>query len=544
MSKAAVAARTHQAAEATDHQLVSAVRRGDDRAFETLYSRYERRITAYVYRMVNDHGRAEDITQEVFVAALRQMRRTERPIAFKPWIYQIARNACINAYRRGRRAEEVSLHAADRLSPADHGHLVDSGAEPDVAAVAKQDLDHLCGAFGGLSEAYHRILVMRELEGRSYEDIGAHMGLSRPAVASTLFRARKRLEEEYDELASGARCLRIQAIIADAGGAHLGIGDRRTLVRHMSHCQPCRALAAHAGLDVPVPARRRIGGRIAAWLPLPAFLRLRRAGEESAASTGGAGRWMSHVPAFADSVNTGWGKAGAGLVALLAAGAGVGVTVTPGGEQREQRGAVDRAPQVERAVSSGAPDPKPSAGRSATGDGRPAGDDSAGRGVRRVGGVRRGGARTSPASGGQRAGSGPESRPGGAVPAGGDDHGAPRDGGGANGGGGRVDRPTPRPPGPAKDLPKVEVPGLPAVDVPAIGGQPVQEAADGVADTVETIGDTVDEVTDTVDDAVPEPRGAAPEVTGAVDNVVGGTGAVVGGAVDDASATAGGLLGP
>src|ERR687894_1422441 len=221
----------------TDHELVAAVRRGDDRAFEQLYQRYQRRIAAYVYGMVKDHGRTEDITQEVFVSALRRMRQTERPIVFKPWIYEIAKNACIDAYRRGRRAEEVSFDADDRLSPSDYGRLVATGPGPDDALDAKEDLDHLCGAFGGLSESHHQILVMRELEGLSYKDIGERMGMSRPAVESTLFRARKRLGEEYDELASGARCLRVQAIIADAAGARVWLRDQRQLARHVSHCQ-------------------------------------------------------------------------------------------------------------------------------------------------------------------------------------------------------------------------------------------------------------------------------------------------------------------
>src|SRR5436305_10361279 len=97
--------------ERTEHELVAAVRRGDERAFETLYERYQRRIYAFVLGMVKDHGRAEDVTQEVFVSALRRMRATERPIAFKPWIYEIAKNACIDAFRRTRRAEEVSYDA-------------------------------------------------------------------------------------------------------------------------------------------------------------------------------------------------------------------------------------------------------------------------------------------------------------------------------------------------------------------------------------------------------------------------------------------------
>ena len=149
----------------SDQRLVAAVRRGDDRAFELLYQRYQRRIHAYVFGMVKDHGRAEDVTQEVFVSALRRMRETEQPLAFKPWLYQIAKNSCIDAFRRSKRAEEVSYDADDALAPGDHSKLIGSGPSPDAAVEAKQDLDNLCGAFGGLSETHHEILVLRELEG-------------------------------------------------------------------------------------------------------------------------------------------------------------------------------------------------------------------------------------------------------------------------------------------------------------------------------------------------------------------------------------------
>ena len=180
MANAVLAERSECVRERTDHQLVSAVRAGDDRAFEQLYTRYQRRIAAYVCGMVKDYGRAEDITQEVFVSALRRMRQTERPIAFKPWIYEIAKNACIDAYRRSRRAEEVSYDADERLSPSDHVRLVATGPEPDAAVDTKLELDTLCGAFGGLSQSHHDILVLRELEGLSYKDIGERMGMSRP----------------------------------------------------------------------------------------------------------------------------------------------------------------------------------------------------------------------------------------------------------------------------------------------------------------------------------------------------------------------------
>src|SRR3954471_18505093 len=199
----------------SDQQLVARVRRGDDRGFEELYRRYHRRIAAYVVGMVKDHARAEDVTQEVFVAALRRMRQTERPIAFKPWIYEIAKNACIDAYRRGRRSREVSFDGEDELSAFEPGRLVVAAPQPDAAVHAKQELDDLWSAFGGLTDPQHEILLMRELEGRSYSDIAQRTGMSRTAVESTLSRARKRLEQEFEEVASGERCLRVEATIAE-----------------------------------------------------------------------------------------------------------------------------------------------------------------------------------------------------------------------------------------------------------------------------------------------------------------------------------------
>src|SRR6476620_6486886 len=254
----------------TDNQLVAAVRAGDDRAFECLYERYHRRIAAYIYGMVNDYARAEDITQDVFMSALRRMRETDRSIAFKPWIYEIAKNACIDQFRRSKRAEEVSYDADEGLGAADYGRLVTTGPTPDAAVDQKMSLDHLCGAFGGLSETHHEILVMRELEGLSYREIGERLGMSRPSVESTLFRARRRLSEEYEDLVSGDRCRRIQAIIAGATGGRAGTRDERKMARHVSYCQPCRRAAFAAGFDADaLTPKRTVREKIAALLPLP-----------------------------------------------------------------------------------------------------------------------------------------------------------------------------------------------------------------------------------------------------------------------------------
>lgn len=443
-----------------DRRLVAAVRRGDDRAFEALYSRYCRRIHAYVMGMVKDHGRAEDITQEVFVSALRRMRETERPIAFKPWIYEIAKNACIDQFRRSKRAEEVSLQAEDGLAPADYGRLVGSDPAPHDAVAAKQELDNLCGAFGGLSETHHEILVMRELEGLSYREIGDRMGMSRPAVESTLFRARRRLTEEYDELVSGARCLRIQSLIATAASSRLGTRESRRLARHVAYCQPCRREAMAAGLDAAilthVPLRRRAAAKVAALLPFPLFE-----------------RWMAQAPAVSDPVSGGWGKlATAAAVVVAGVGvAGVGTQVVGGGGGDDGAKRAVAKPAAAKSEPAAASTGRQTAGAPAKGS--PA--KSAGRKAKQRRPRSGGGGQKSGGSGG-----GATTTP---VAAGGS---TSRAGGGGAGGG----------------LPSVNLPTTTPTDPVA----PVEDAANDIIQTVppaiEGLGDTVEGATAPVTGAV------------------------------------------
>ncbi len=344
---------------------MAAVRAGDDHAFEVLYHRYQRRIGAYIYGMVHDHGRAEDITQDVFMSALRRMRATEAPIAFKPWVYEIAKNACIDAFRRSKRAEEISYDADDG---GERLHLVSKGPTPESAVDTRMSLDHLRGAFGGLSEAHHQILVMRELEGLSYRQIGEQLGMSRPSVESTLFRARRRLSEEYEELVSGERCRRIQAIIAGATDGRAGARDERKMARHVSYCQPCRRAALAAGFDADaLTPKRTVREKIAALLPLPAFLKRRIAGhgaEESAAtSAGGHGATLAQLSTaaatYADPAMS-WGKA-------IAKGAAVAAAVVGAGVAAHDTGLIGATPRDERPAAISSPaSPSRDAARSLT----------------------------------------------------------------------------------------------------------------------------------------------------------------------------------
>jgi RNA polymerase sigma factor (sigma-70 family) len=335
----------------SDHALVAAVRRGDDGAFETLFERYGRRITAFAYGMVGDWARAEDVAQDVFISALRRMRETERPIAFKPWIYEIAKNACIDQFRRTRRAEEISYDADERMAPADLGRLADTGPVPEVAAENKQQLDDLVGAFGGLSRSHHDILVLRELEGLTYHQIGERMGLSRPSVESTLFRARRRLGEEYDDLTTGRRCERVRSTIAALGDEPLGVRDRGRVSRHLAHCQPCRRHAVRAGVPAELFERPSTRTRVAALLPFPFLLRHHTGSGSSGAHAGGAAT-SSHLPAIANVAASGdpaglWSKAAAaGLTIMVAAGASVATHAIIGSAPAQRGAPTTGAPVV------------------------------------------------------------------------------------------------------------------------------------------------------------------------------------------------------
>ena len=181
--------RTSRPLVCSEQELVAATRAGDDRAFEELYARYRERIFSFILSKVHDHGRAEDIAQEVFMSALRRLRGTDQAIAFKPWLYEIAKNACIDEFRRGSRAREVPLESDGEFVVDRQNASLSSVPTPPAAVESKQRLNDLRGAFGGLSASHHQLLVMREFEGLSYDEIGSRLDMTRQMVESGLFRA-------------------------------------------------------------------------------------------------------------------------------------------------------------------------------------------------------------------------------------------------------------------------------------------------------------------------------------------------------------------
>jgi RNA polymerase sigma factor (sigma-70 family) len=470
-------------AAADDRDLVAGVRAGDDAAFEELYRRYRPRIAAFVRRMVRDEARTEDVTQEAFLSALRRMRATDCDIAFKPWIYEIARNASIDVHRRTSRAHEVSIDQDGGLCPSDRCRL-EGPAGPDAALIAKERLDHLRGAFDELSDVHSQVLVMRELEGLSYREIAERLDLSRSSVESALFRARRRLEHEYAELSEGRRCEAARyAMVRLADGAG-SADDERRLGRHARRCVACRRAARELGVE-PIGRIRTLANRAAALLPLPWIAR------RGAAAGSGDG---VHGLFTSSNVGAAVAERAAALVAAVAiAGAGGAALSGDGAERPESRGdAPAQKPAADRPAAGdrgGAAAPGGQAAPAAPRDGaRERGE----RGRQDAGG-RSGAATGSPDAGAKsREGVGGAERDGSAPVQGGaslpslpsvPDVGAPDTPGGDVGGRlpkvelPAVDPPPIQPPQlevpQSLPLPEVEVPQLPQVDV-GIGGEGVQ----------------------------------------------------------------------
>jgi RNA polymerase sigma factor (sigma-70 family) len=356
--------------EASDELLVAMAQDGSSEAFALLFRRYRPAIARYAGRTLGDDARVEDIVQEVFLSALRSIGSLSRPAGFKPWLYRIAHNTCVDHVRRTGRAQEVSIDAG-MLPASEEIRLFRQAPSSHAALTQKEDFKHLREAFGGLPPSQSEVLLMRELEGLTYDEIAARMGITRASVESMLFRARQGLRVEYGEIAAGERCVQMRPVMARMAEGMGGLRDRRALARHVRGCQSCRRDALAMGLKGPVlesPVPRLRGGlsRVAALLPLPWFLNRRPDETGAASSAGGSGGALathahttiaqlgSTVGVSADQAATALQKAVAVVAAVAVVGGG-GYVASKGASKAElllkpDRGAVPGRAEVGPAV--------------------------------------------------------------------------------------------------------------------------------------------------------------------------------------------------
>lgn len=189
--------------DGNEAKFIERLRARDERAFNELVRMYERRVFVLVHRMLGRREEAEDISQEVFVQVFKAVGQFRGEAKLSTWIYRIAVNLCKNRSMYLARRHSGDEHELEGLSDR---HAMDGAKGATVAAVDRPDelvsgmqLETIvAGAIAALDVEFREVLVLREIEDMSYEEIAVIVGVPEGTVKSRIHRARAQLKEAIE----------------------------------------------------------------------------------------------------------------------------------------------------------------------------------------------------------------------------------------------------------------------------------------------------------------------------------------------------------
>jgi RNA polymerase sigma factor (sigma-70 family) len=303
---------------ASEERLVALTRAGNERAFEVLVERYRARLLAFCRHMLASKEDAEDVLQDVFVAAYNALLADERPVNVRPWLYRIARNRCLNELRRKNPAGVDSMDV----------YLGEGAESVSDRILQKERVRHLVEDIGQLPESQRTALLLRELDDLSYEQIAEAMETTVSSVKSLLVRARVALAEAAEARALSCADVRVRLGEEAEGLAKLTPPYRR----HLRSCESCRAFRKQL---------RRNDRLLAALLPvgvIPALQRLviSHLPESSAYLGGGSAAGALGASASSSSLGSLLGLGGGAVATKAAAGLATVAIVAAGAVAAEQ----------------------------------------------------------------------------------------------------------------------------------------------------------------------------------------------------------------
>ncbi|HEX2911936.1 MAG TPA: sigma-70 family RNA polymerase sigma factor [Chloroflexia bacterium] len=188
---------------------------GDTRSYEVLVQRHMQRVFSLVYRIVCNREEAEDITQEVFVKVYNGLKKYDQQAAFSTWLYRVATNAALDALDKIKRRPQAATPSrrpdgAEALDPL--GSQPSPLAGPEDSSIQNELRNCISNVLKKMDRDQARMLVMRDFEDLSYDEIANSLGAGLSAVKMRIHRARLAFQERFSQL-----CGRIYLNFAPAG---------------------------------------------------------------------------------------------------------------------------------------------------------------------------------------------------------------------------------------------------------------------------------------------------------------------------------------
>jgi RNA polymerase sigma-70 factor (ECF subfamily) len=195
-----------------DKSLVDRCRKGEDEAWRELVDRFGQRVYSVAYHFTLKREDAEELSQEIYLKIFENLNRYDGGFPLIAWIVSLSRNLCIDRYRRRKREKSFRFVSDDAVAP-----LLRSADDPAADALQKERTKILFSALAEIPEDLAEILVLRDLEGLAYNEIGRALSLPEGTVKSRLFRARAEVARHIRERHTGRGSGMLTCLAAAAG---------------------------------------------------------------------------------------------------------------------------------------------------------------------------------------------------------------------------------------------------------------------------------------------------------------------------------------
>ena len=310
MTRIAVA---HGGATTPDGVLVQEAAAGSGVSYGALYDRYAEQVFNYCLRLTGSQDDAADATQEAFVNVLRRLQEDDRPVLdFSSYLFAAARHESYGLMR-----QRARVHPSDS-PPEEHGRVADVETDPERAALLHDTQEAVQEANARLAPRHREVLALREVAGRSYDEVGEIMGISGNAAAQLIFRARAKLREALTAgavasvVATSEDCEWAQLLLSRTqDGEPVEEADREWLEEHLDECGSCQT-ANRMLLEA--------GASYRLWLPVALLAGMRTDTLTAAGGVVGADWSQVAAPGQAAGGSSGGGVVAAAGAVIVAAG--------------------------------------------------------------------------------------------------------------------------------------------------------------------------------------------------------------------------------